>query len=55
MAGIAGIEIAPDAQDRSRRNLARLAGFLYLAYIVLFAFATFVQHKPFVLGFIRAA
>jgi hypothetical protein len=48
MAGIAGIEIAPDAQDRSRRNLARLAGFLYLGYIVLFAFATFIQHKPFV-------
>lgn len=48
MAGIGGIEIAGDAQIGSRRNLARLAGFLYLAYIVLFAFATFVQHKPFV-------
>jgi hypothetical protein len=48
MANIAGTGITVDAQDRSRRNLARLAGFLYLAYIVLFAFATFVQHKPFV-------
>jgi hypothetical protein len=48
MAGITGIEIAGDVQSSSRRKLARLAGFLYLAYIVLFAFATFVQHKPFV-------
>ncbi|HMD76785.1 MAG TPA: DUF4386 domain-containing protein [Terracidiphilus sp.] len=35
-------------QDTSRRNIARLAGFLYLAYIVLFAFSTFVQQKPIV-------
>ena len=48
MAGIPSIEIAGDVQDSSRHNLARLAGFLYLAYIVLFAFSTFVQYKPFV-------
>jgi len=48
MAGFAGIEITSDLQDGSRRNLARLAGFLYLAYIVLFASATFIQHKPFI-------
>ncbi len=48
MTGIAGFEIAGDAQGGSRRKLARLAGFLYLAYIVLFASATFIQHKPFV-------
>jgi hypothetical protein len=48
MTGIAGFEIGGDAQGGSRRKLARLAGFLYLAYIVLFASATFIQHKPFV-------
>jgi hypothetical protein len=48
MTGIAGIEIAGEVQDGSRRKLARLAGFLYLAFIVLFAFSTFIQHKPFV-------
>jgi hypothetical protein len=42
------IEIAEDLQNTSRRKLARLAGFLYLAYIVLFASSTFIQHKPFV-------
>src|ERR1035437_891792 len=48
MAGIAGFEIAGDVQDGSRRKLARLAGFFYLAYIVLFASSTFIQHKPFI-------
>jgi hypothetical protein len=48
MTGKAGFEIAGDEQCGSRRNLARLAGFLYLAYIVLFASSTFIQHKPFV-------
>jgi hypothetical protein len=43
-----GIELACDLQDRSRRNLARLAGFLYLAYIVLTVFYTFIDHKPLV-------
>jgi hypothetical protein len=43
-----GIEIEQDLQGESRRKLARLAGFLYLAYIVLFASSTFIQHKPFV-------
>jgi hypothetical protein len=48
MTGIAGIETAGDSQVGSSRNLARLAGCLYLAYIVFFACAFFVQHKPFV-------
>ena len=48
MVNITGTGITVDVQDRSRRNLARWAGFFYLAYIALFAFATFVQHKPFV-------
>ncbi len=48
MAGITGIEIAGDVHDGSRRKLARLAGFLYLAYIVLFASSSFIQHKPLV-------
>jgi hypothetical protein len=48
MTGMNGVEIVRDAPDRSRQKLARLAGFLYLAYIALFAFATFVRHKPFV-------
>jgi hypothetical protein len=48
MTAINGIELAHDVQDDSRRNLARWAGFLYLAYIALFAFAILVRHKPFV-------
>jgi len=48
MAGITGIETTGDVQYGSRRKLARLAGFLYLAYIVLFASSTFIHHKPFV-------
>jgi len=48
MASKAGIEIAGDVQNVSRRKLARLAGFLYLSFIILFAAATFIQHKPFV-------
>jgi hypothetical protein len=50
MTGIAGFEIAGNVQDGSRRKLARLAGFLYLAYIVLFASSTIVQQKPIVWG-----
>jgi Domain of unknown function (DUF4386) len=32
--------------DISRRTVARMAGFLYLVYIVTFAFSSFVQNKP---------
>jgi hypothetical protein len=42
------IEIAEDLQNTSRRKLARLAGFLYLAYIVLTVSYTFIDHKPLV-------
>jgi hypothetical protein len=42
------IEIAEDLQNTSRRKLARLAGYLYLAYIVLTVFYTFIDHKPLV-------
>lgn len=48
MTGMNGIELARDVEDGSRRKLARLAGFLYLAYIVIFACSTFVQQKPIV-------
>jgi len=32
--------------DLSQRKVARMAGFLYLVYIVTFAFSSFVQGKP---------
>jgi len=32
--------------DMSQRKVARIAGLLYLIYIVTFAFSSFVQSKP---------
>ena len=32
--------------DISQRKVARMAGLLYLIYIVTFAFSSFVQNKP---------
>ena len=43
-----GIEIEHSLQGESRRKLAILAGYLYLAYIVLTVFYTFIDHKPLV-------
>ena len=50
MTGIAGTEISRNVQDSSRRKLARLAGFLYLAYIIACAVSTFLSNKPNVSG-----
>jgi hypothetical protein len=50
MTSIESHGIAVEAEPGQRNKLARLAGFLYLAFILLFIFATVVQHKPIVPG-----
>ena len=40
------IEMTSTIDDMSQRTVARMAGLLYLIYIVTFAFSSFVQSKP---------
>jgi len=50
MDGTGGIEVSGAPRVGSRQGMARLAGILYLAFIVVFAVSTSVEGKPIVWG-----